>query len=393
MKEKIYIHLDPLGGISGDMFVAAMIDCDKKLKDIAIATQKKILNQANLHIKKGKNQHIEGTIFSVSINDSNANIHRTFQDIKNLIMKCKISEPNKKLAIEMFTKLAKVESLIHGTTINKVNFHEVGAWDSIIDIVISAKFIEYLSKKYDVKWSYSEIPLGEGFVITKHGKMPIPAPATALLLKNFSVYTDGIKGERVTPTGALILSTIAPKLGISPSHKNSLIIKQQGIGIGEKDFKTIPNILRILIFKESKKIINNIDKQILSELIFNIDDQSPEDLSLSLENLRKSKGVLEVIHKSYVGKKNRIVFEIKILCNIKNTKSIIKKIFLETATLGIRHLKVDRFSLHREIYKKDNFNIKISRRPYGKITKKVESNDLKNYSYQRRKQIRKELEK
>ena len=112
--------------------------------------------------------------------------------------------------------------------------------------------------------------------------MPIPAPATALLLKNFSVYTDGIKGERVTPTGALILSTIAPKLGISPSHKNSLIIKQQGIGIGEKDFKTIPNILRILIFKESKKIINNIDKQILSELIFNIDDQSPEDLSLSL---------------------------------------------------------------------------------------------------------------
>ena len=393
MKKNVHIHLDLLGGISGDMFIASMIDMDSKLKIIALDTAKKILKESNLDIKRIQKNHIEGTSLSTSIKHLDQQNHRSYPDIVELINKSKIDKDTKDLAIIMFTKLAKVESKIHGTSIQEVKFHEIGAWDSIIDNLISAKFINYLNKKYQPTWSCSEIPLGKGVINSKHGIIPIPSPATALLLKNLVVIDDGISGERVTPTGALILSVINPHPNISSANNNCLKIKKQGIGIGKRDFKLIPNIIRVLLFEESKSLIKNTEKQILSELTFNIDDQTPEDISISLERIRSTKGVLEVIQNTFFGKKNRIIFEIKVLCRTEETNNIIIEIFNETSTIGVRNNIIGRYSLKRNISRKDSFNIKHTLRPSGKITKKIESDDLKNYPYKKRRTIKERLEK
>ena len=131
----------------------------------------------------------------------------------------------------------------------------------------------------------------------------------------------------------------------------------------------------------------------MSEVTFNIDDQTPEDLSLSLENLRTLEGVLDIIQRAYSGKKNRIIFEIKIICRVETVSNIISNIFNETSTLGVRNNIVGRYSLNREISKIDHYNIKNTLRPSGKITKKVESDDLKNYPYKKRITIKEQFEK
>ena len=393
MKNKIHIHLDPIGGISGDMFIAAMIDAEDKLKKIAIETAKLILKESKLDIKKIKQNHIHGTSLYVNVQNINKQHHRSLKDIVNLIKNCKVNKNTKKLSIKMFTQLAEAEAKIHGSNINEVRFHEVGAWDSIIDNVISARIIEYFEDKYDLSWSCSEIPMGKGVINSEHGVIPVPAPATSLLLKDLNIIDDGIIGERVTPTGALILSTLKPLPNISGAKNTVLNIKKQGIGIGKKKFDLIPNILRVLIFKESKTYSPNITKQVVSEVTFNIDDQTPEDLSLSLENLRTLEGVLDIIQRAYSGKKNRIIFEIKIICRVETVSNIISNIFNETSTLGVRNNIVGRYSLNREISKIDHYNIKNTLRPSGKITKKVESDDLKNYPYKKRITIKEQFEK
>ena len=138
MKKNMHIHLDLLGGISGDMFIASMIDMDSKLKKIALKTAKNILKDANLDIKKIKKNHIEGTSLSTTIKNLEQQNHRSYSDIVELITKSKLDKTTKNLAILMFTKLAKVEFKIHGTSLHEVKFHEIGAWDSIIDNLIDA---------------------------------------------------------------------------------------------------------------------------------------------------------------------------------------------------------------------------------------------------------------
>ena len=171
-----------------------------------------------------------------------------------------------------------------------------------------------------------------------------------------------------------------------------LKIYKQGIGIGTKDFKSIPNILRILIFKESKSQVRNTTNEVVSEINFDIDDQTPEDLALSLNNISKNKGIIDIVQHPSFGKKGRILINVKILCRVEKTEEVIKEIFNETTTLGLRHSIKSRYILSREINKLSYFNIKETKRPSGKITKKVESNDLKNYSYKNRKSIKSKIE-
>ena len=213
MKKILHIHIDPLGGISGDMFISAIINADKKFINIVQKTKNKILKNATLTIQRTKKNHIEGTSLNISLNKRLIR-HQSYQDIVTLIAKSKLSKDTKQLASEMFTRLAKVEAKVHGTTINKVTFHELGAWDSILDITLSAEIINYFNRNHKTTWSCGEVPLGKGSIDTAHGKIPLPAPATSLLLKGVNVIDDGIKGERVTPTGALILSTLKPKYNI-----------------------------------------------------------------------------------------------------------------------------------------------------------------------------------
>ncbi len=393
MKENLHIHLDPMGGISGDMFIAAMIDADPSLKTLAKSISSKIIKDIELTIKKSSINHISGTKFSVKLLTKRHNHHRSFNDIKKIIEKSFLEEKIKDISINIFHELAIAESQIHGVSIKKVSFHEIGAWDSIIDNIIAAAIIHNFASKHQITWSCSPIPLGKGNIKTAHGLLAMPALATSILLKNIPVIDDGIEGERTTPTGAAILSVIKPLPDIASANKRTLSILKQGIGIGNKDLKTIPNILRVLIFKEAKNTIKNTLNEVISEINFDIDDQSPEDLALSLDSIAKEKGVLDIIQNPILGKKGRVSINIKILCRVEKTNKIIELVFNETNTIGLRHSIIGRFILNREINKISYFNIKSTLKPSGKITKKVESNDLKNYSYKNRISIKSKIEK
>ena len=393
MRENLHIHLDPMGGISGDMFIAAMIDADPSLKTLAKSISSKIIKDIELTIKKSSINHISGTKFSVKLLTKKHNHHRTFNDIKKLIEKSVLEEKVKEISINIFHELAIAESQIHAVSIKKVFFHEIGAWDSIIDNIIAAAIIHSFASKHQITWSCSPIPLGKGNIKTAHGLLSIPALATSILLKNIPVIDDGIEGERTTPTGAAILSVIKPLPDIASANKRTLSILKQGIGIGNKDLKTIPNILRVLIFKEAKNTIKNTLNEVISEINFDIDDQSPEDLALSLDSIAKKKGVLDIIQNPILGKKGRVSINVKILCRVEKTNKIIELVFNETNTIGLRHAIISRFILNREINKISYFNIKSTLKPSGKITKKVESNDLKNYSYKNRISIKSKIEK
>jgi pyridinium-3,5-bisthiocarboxylic acid mononucleotide nickel chelatase len=392
MKKNLHIHLDPIGGISGDMFISAMIDADPSLKNAAKDLSRKLIKDIKLTIKKSKSNHISGTRFIVNLSSENNNHHRTYNNIKDIIAKSSLSITTKEISLSLFQKLALAEAEVHGIELNEVSFHELGAWDSIIDNVIAAFIINKYEKKYNVSWSCSPVPIGKGIVHTAHGNLSIPAPATSLLLNGIAIIDDGIEGERTTPTGAAIISHINPYPNISSAETGNLNIYKQGIGIGTKKFKTIPNILRILIFKEAKKLIKNSKNEVISQINFDIDDQSPEDLALSLNIISKDKNVIDIVQHPIVGKKGRVTINVKLLCKVQSTEDIIEQIFNETSTIGVRHLIVGRYILERKIDKISHFNIKKTKRPSGKITKKVESNDLKNYSYKNRKSIKSKIE-
>ena len=392
MKKKLHIHLDPIGGISGDMFISSMIDAEPSLKNQIKIISSKIIKDVKLSIKKLTNNHIAGTKFNVDLVSKKNNHHRSYKDIKLLIKKSSIDEKIKEIAIDIFNILAKAESEVHGVTLDKVSFHEIGAWDSIIDNIISAFIINKFNTEYDITWSCSATPIGSGMINTAHGILSVPAPATALLLKNFPIVDDGIKGERTTPTGAAILSHLKPLPNISSANLGNIKIHKQGIGIGSKDFKTIPNILRVLIFKTANSSVKNTTNEVISEINLDIDDQTPEDLALSLNTISKSNGVIDIIQNPTLGKKGRVSINIKILCRVEKTEKIIEHIFNETSTIGLRHTIKGRYILNRNIKKISHFNIKVTKRPSGKFTKKVESNDLKNYSYKNRKSIKSKIE-
>jgi hypothetical protein len=392
MKQKLHIHLDPIGGLAGDMFIAAMIDAEPSLKNKVTSISSKIIADIKLSIKKSSNKHISGLRFNVKLLSSKNNHHRSYKDIISLINKSSLDKNVKKISINIFHLLAQAESEVHGVPIEKVSFHEIGAWDSIIDNIIVAFIINKFQEMYEVSWSCAPIPIGKGIIKTAHGNLSVPAPATAILLKNIPIIDDGIEGERTTPTGAAIALLLKPSPNISSANLGNLKIYKQGIGIGTKDFKSIPNILRILIFKESKSQVRNTTNEVVSEINFDIDDQTPEDLALSLNNISKNKGIIDIVQHPSFGKKGRILINVKILCRVEKTEEVIKEIFNETTTLGLRHSIKSRYILSREINKLSYFNIKETKRPSGKITKKVESNDLKNYSYKNRKSIKSKIE-
>jgi len=393
MKKSIHIHLDPIGGISGDMFISSIIDANPNLKKVVKKISLKIIKGIKTTIIKSKNNNIKGTNFLVQNINKDDNHHRSFNDIKKIIENSFLTNKTKATTIELFQILASAESKIHGTTISKVKFHELGAWDSIIDNVIAAEIIEYYNKNFITTWSCSPIPIGKGKVHTAHGYLSIPAPATSLLLKDVPILEDGVEGERTTPTGAAIINYLKPFPDIASATNKNLKILNQGIGIGSKKFKNIPNILRVLIFEHTKSSIKNIQNEVVNKISFDIDDQSPEDLNLSLNTIKKEKGIIDITQTLLIGKKGRLSINVKILCRVEKANDIIKVVFNETSTIGLRTSIIARQTLDRHITKISHFNVKNTKRPSGKTLKKVESDDLKNYSYKNRKILKSKLEK
>lgn len=249
------LYFDCISGISGDMTLGALLDLgldkDKFLEEIS---KLNINDEFEIKIEKKKENGIEGTNVYVNLkkqdhhhhHEHNHHHHRHLKDIYKIIEASDISENAKKLAKDIFMEVAMAEAKVHGTTIDKIHFHEVGATDSIVDIVGTAILIDMLN--VDKIYS-STVPLGSGFVKCQHGIIPVPAPATIEILKGAKVRLNSINGELTTPTGAAVLKALSDDF----IEECEFQISKIGYGMGKKKFD-IPNMLRVIVGEKKKKI-------------------------------------------------------------------------------------------------------------------------------------------
>ena len=232
------LYFDCPTGISGDMCVASLIDLGVSVEKLKKELKKLKLSGYEITVTRENRGAINGIRFKVRSSETHP--HRTFKDIKNLIERSGLKKDVKELSIRIFTNLAKAEGKVHGISPLKVMFHEVGAIDSIVDIV----GVSIALRELDIdEVRASAIPTGSGFVNTMHGRLSVPAPATIEVLKGVPIVPSPIEMELTTPTGAVILKTVSKGFGKMPA----MTIKNIGYGLGGKDFKEMPNALRAVI--------------------------------------------------------------------------------------------------------------------------------------------------
>jgi uncharacterized protein (DUF111 family) len=276
-------------------------------------------------------------------------------------------------ALGIFGALAEAEAKVHGIDPAHVAFHEVGAADSIADIVAAAWLIDAIGP---ASWSTSPLPLGSGTVMTAHGRLPVPAPATALLLAGLPMHDDGIAGERVTPTGAAILRYLG--CGDRPG---GLRMGATGIGFGTRLLPGISNCLRLLVFDRSEESAcgPSVPHRSLLVVSFEVDDQSPEDLATGIDRLRAMTEVHDVLTMPAFGKKGRMAMHVQVLASAVAEEVVVAACFAQTTTIGLRTQMVSARALPRRIAPIETghgpIRVKLVERPGG-MTAKAELDDL-----------------
>ncbi len=320
-------YFDAFSGISGDMTVAALADAGA---DAAALVQ--ALNSLNLgaqiQVEKTKRRGIAASKFQVQAADGKA--HRHLSHIVKLIEGAALGESARDRAKAVFEKLAAAEAKVHGTTIEKVHFHEVGAVDSICDIVGACVALDLLEIG---EVHVSPINVGSGTVNTEHGVMPVPAPATAELLAGKPVYARGPAMELTTPTGAALAAALAATFGPMPP----MTISAAGYGAGDRDFPEHANVLRALIGEKT----GASESTTVSVLEANIDDASPQLLGYAMERLLEA-GALDVTLEQVLMKKNRPGQLLRVIATPEDQEKLVRLIFAETTTLGLRLCAAER---------------------------------------------------
>ena len=335
------LKFDSIGGASGDMILGALIplgvdleNLNKKLSDLL--PQEKY----NIVIEEVVEGGISGVKASVQIDymKEAEHHHRTFPSICTIIQQSRFDIDTQNLSIAVFKKLAEVEAKIHGTTIDKIHFHEVGAIDSIVDIVGScAAFIEL---KIDAI-SLDHLPIGYGTIKCAHGIMPIPAPATSEILKNFPVIQTDEPFELVTPTGAALLMAW-PAQTISTQS----MIKDTNYSFGQRKLNNRPNMLRATVYQLSES--QEPTSYTCTILETNLDDCTPEIIGETFSKLLKC-GALDVFTTPITMKAQRPGVILSVLCEKGDIEQLQNIIFRETKTFGIRQREVSRTILDRQM--------------------------------------------
>lgn len=346
MKKNI-LYFDIIGGISGDMTLASLLDLGVP-KEIFLQELNKLNmdNEFEIEIDYKYENGIKGT--KVNVITKEQHCHRNLIDVYDIIDNSRLNNNIKERAKEIFMIVAKAEAKVHGTTIDKIHFHEVGAIDSIVDIVGSCILLDLLN--IDKVYSTS-VPLGSGFIQCAHGVIPAAAPATVEILKNIPVKFNHVKGECTTPTGAAIIKTICDEF-IDELDFNT---KKIGYGVGHKKFEK-PNILRVALAQEDEH------NEVVYEIVANIDDMSSEIYSYLFEKIM-DEGALDVFTESIFMKKNRPAYKISILTKKKDLNKFIKLLLTETSTFGVRYKEYNRAKLDRKFIEIDTI--------YGKVKVKL----------------------
>lgn len=403
------IHLDTVGGIAGDMFVAAMIDTFPEL-------QERVFNdiQAVLPPEAGQPSIIEAMSGAVcaklfglqtpylaapvepkhghSHGDGEAHpidhhhhhhdpSQGSFRDMVRRIENARLATGTASHAVAILTVLAEAEARIHSVAVEDVHFHEIADWDSLMDVVAAGSIAAALA---GTQWTVSALPRGGGLIKTQHGLLPVPAPATAAILEGFEWRDDGISGERVTPTGAAILKHL---VGMETGAAQEGRLLRSGTGAGTRELQDMPNILRVLAFEQATPHAADT----VTVISFEIDDMTGEEIGIAADRLRTVDGVLDVSLGERWGKKGRPTQSFSLLVRPGCVEVVAARCFCETSTIGLRTHDVKRRVLDRSLMKQDGIGVKKAERPGG-ATLKVESDHLTDDTLAKRRAVKQRVE-
>jgi hypothetical protein len=331
-------YFDCFSGAAGDMIVGAMLDAglDFEFLKSQIATLGFSQKDLEIRVSRTKRAGLQATHFIPVIAEQHH--HRHLSDIAKIINNSSIGEKPKQTAIKIFERLAEAEATVHGEEPKDIHFHEVGAIDSIVDIVSAAIGLDALGIE---KVYCSTLAVGGGCVKMAHGTLPVPAPATAELLKGVPTVGGPVEKELLTPTGAAILTTVAESFGTLPEMK----IETIGYGAGTMDCVQFPNVVRLILGEVSDKSAATADSVCLLET--NIDDVSGEVVASAMDKLFGA-GALDVFTTAITMKQNRPATKLSVICEIKDTGRIEQIIFESGLTFGIRKQILQRSKLARE---------------------------------------------
>ena len=331
------ISYDCFSGISGDMNLGAMIDLGIDKTYLINELNKLNLKGWELIVQKDQRHGINGTKVTVK-QTRHEHLHRHLSDIEQIIKDSALDAKTKELSRKIFMKIAVAEASVHGIPIEQVHFHEVGAVDSIIDVVGAA--ICYNALNVDGV-HVSTVELGSGFVKCDHGKLPVPAPATAEIIKGLPVKKGGVDFEATTPTGAAILSALVTDF----SADLPLKIEKTAYGVGQKDPHDVPNLLRVFM---GETLANSESGHNALHLECNIDDMNPEFFEFISERLFKA-GASDVFLSNIIMKKGRPGIVLNVICETESADPLKNIIFTETTSLGIRTFPFRKDTLVRKL--------------------------------------------
>jgi uncharacterized protein (TIGR00299 family) protein len=353
MKSARIAYFDCFSGISGDMVLGALVDAGADLRAIEAGLRKLGLEGWSISAEKVK----RGAIFAthVKVESSEGHHHRGLSIILGRIDKAGLAPRTADRARRIFTRLAEAEAKVHNMPVEEVHFHEVGAVDSIVDIVGAAIGFELLGID---EFACSALDVGAGQVKTAHGMLPVPAPATAELLRGAPMYTSGIARELVTPTGAAIATTLSTRYAQIPE----MTLRAVGYGAGSADLTEKANALRILIGENATSEAGEHWDAPVSVIETNLDDMSPQIYGYFVERALAA-GALDVFSTAVQMKKNRPGVLLTILCDAANTARMMDLVFRETTSIGVRAYDVRRKVLDRELVPVET--------PFGEVRMKI----------------------
>jgi uncharacterized protein (TIGR00299 family) protein len=342
-KELRIAYFDCFSGISGDMTLGALVDLGAPLEWLKTELSRLPLTGFSLSAKTVTRNGMTANLVTVEV--ENPGHPRDFKEIRSLLENGPLSATVRSRSLDIFTRLARAEAHIHGCSAEEVHFHEVGAVDAIVDIVGTALCLEKLEIE---RAAASRIPLGTGFTECRHGRLPVPAPATVEILKAVPVYGTGIAHELVTPTGAAIIASVAEKFGpLPPMH-----IEKTGYGAGQRDLVDRPNLLRVITGMPADMQGDRDDRLQADEVMVLetcIDDMNPELFGFLMDRLFAD-GAIDVYWIAVHMKKNRPGTMVQVLCTEARRDRLIELLLSETTSLGVRYYKASRRLLQREQY-------------------------------------------
>jgi len=374
-REMKLAYFDCFAGISGDMILGALIHLGVPADFIEETIRNIPLETFHLEIGTAARMGIHGQQVKVVVEDKDKHT-RNYKDIRLLINESPLPDTVKGLSLKIFGRLAEVEASIHNCSKDSVHFHELGGVDAIVDVVGAVLCMEWLGIG---KVFASEIPVGKGFVTCEHGKLPVPAPATLALLDGVPVHGTGVSHELVTPTGAAILTSLSHDFGPMPK----MLIRQIGYGVGSRDLKEMPNLLRVVLGEPD--LGREADRVTIVET--NIDDMNPEIFGFVMERLFED-GALDVIWIPIFMKKNRPGTMIQVICKEGDREAVERRILSETTATGVRYYHAERTKLPRRTKEADTsygkVRVKEVSSPTGRVFVVPEYEDCKRIALEKK---------